>query len=396
MLKRLSDIIVSGIGLIFLSPLFLILAIWIKLDSPGPVFYRQVRVGRGNKDFRIYKFRSMRVGADKGSLITVGGRDSRITRSGYIIRKFKLDEFPQLINVFLGDMSLVGPRPEVRHYVDFYTPEQLHVLDVRPGITDKASIKYRNENELLATVDDLEDYYIKVIMQDKLALNLEYVAHSSFLYDMKMIMLTIWSLSVVKMARAFFHWYFGKDSLPYWTVLALDCILLVVLYYFSYYCVLGPLGVIDDFWIKLSWLSGCLIPYLVCYRMFHTYDIVVGDSSFADLRNIILANLIGSVCIMLIRISCFKYCNEIFPGLRIILFAFSFSSLAMCGWRILVKILVDIVQDRNGSHHRLLVKDADIRTLNQQIEQLAQSNTLNDEEKKNIQQMQQIIRKYKS
>jgi hypothetical protein len=132
-MKRLFDIIASGLGLLVLSPLFLILAIWIKLDSKGPVFYRQVRVGKDNKDFRIFKFRSMRVGSDKGSLVTIGGRDPRITRSGYIIRKLKLDELPQLINVFVGDMSLVGPRPEVRHYVEYWTEEQMHVLDVRPG-----------------------------------------------------------------------------------------------------------------------------------------------------------------------------------------------------------------------------------------------------------------------
>ena len=152
-MKRLFDVIASGLGLIVLSPLFLILAVWIKLDSCGPVFYRQVRVGRHNKDFRIFKFRSMRVGADKGSLVTIGGRDPRVTRSGYWIRKFKLDELPQLINVFIGDMSLVGPRPEVRHYVDYWTPEQMHVLDVRPGITDPASIKFRNENELMERSD---------------------------------------------------------------------------------------------------------------------------------------------------------------------------------------------------------------------------------------------------
>ena len=165
-MKRLFDIIASGLGLLVLSPLFLMLAIWIKLDSKGPVFYRQVRVGKDNKDFRIFKFRSMRVGSDKGSLVTIGGRDPRITRSGYIIRKLKLDELPQLINVFVGDMSLVGPRPEVRHYVNYWTPEQMHVLDVRPGITDPASIKFRNENELMEQAEDPEDYYINVIMQE--------------------------------------------------------------------------------------------------------------------------------------------------------------------------------------------------------------------------------------
>ncbi len=191
-MKRIFDILVSGIGLICLSPLLLIVAIWIKLDSPGPVFYRQVRVGRYNKDFRIFKFRSMRIGSDKGSLVTIGGRDPRITRSGYFIRKFKIDELPQLINVLVGDMSLVGPRPEVRHYVHYWTPEQMHVLDVRPGITDPASIKYRNENELLAQAEDPEKYYIEVIMQEKIKLYLEYAEKSSFWYDIKLIFQTFW------------------------------------------------------------------------------------------------------------------------------------------------------------------------------------------------------------
>ena len=182
-MKRLFDIVASGFGLIVLSPLFLILAVWIKLDSPGPVFYRQVRVGRDNRDFRIFKFRSMRVGADKGSLVTIGGHDPRVTRSGYIIRKLKLDELPQLINVFVGDMSLVGPRPEVRHYVDYWTPEQMRVLSVRPGITDPASIKFRNENELMEKAEDPEKYYIEVIMQEKLRLYLEYVDNHSFFGD---------------------------------------------------------------------------------------------------------------------------------------------------------------------------------------------------------------------
>ena len=182
----------SGLGLIVLSPLFLVLAIWIKMDSKGPVFYRQVRVGYKNKDFRIFKFRSMRVGSDKGSLVTIGGHDPRVTRSGYFIRKFKFDELPQLINVFLGDMSLVGPRPEVRHYVDYWTPEQMHVLDVRPGITDPASIKFRNENELMEQAEDPEKYYIEVIMQEKIKLYLEYVEKHSFLYDIGLIFMTFW------------------------------------------------------------------------------------------------------------------------------------------------------------------------------------------------------------
>lgn len=190
-MKRLFDIVASGLGLVALSPLFLALAIWIKLDSTGPIFYRQIRVGRYNKDFRIFKFRSMQIGSDKGSLVTIGGQDARITRAGYFIRKYKLDELPQLINVFVGDMSLVGPRPEVRRYVNYWTPEQMHVLDVRPGITDPASIKFCNENELLEKAEDPETYYIEVIMQEKIRLYLEYVKKHSLFYDMVLIFKTI-------------------------------------------------------------------------------------------------------------------------------------------------------------------------------------------------------------
>ena len=193
-MKRLFDIVASGCGLLFLSPIFLFLAIWIKLDSEGPVFYRQVRVGRKNRDFKIFKFRSMRMGADKMGLITVGGCDSRVTHSGYFIRKYKLDEFPQLINVFIGDMSLVGPRPEVRKYVDLYTPEQMRVLDVCPGITSLASIRYRNENELLEKAEDPDQYYINVVMQDKLAIDLEYIRNVSFGYDIWLIFHSFWEI----------------------------------------------------------------------------------------------------------------------------------------------------------------------------------------------------------
>lgn len=193
-MKRLFDIIASGLGLIVLSPLFAVLAVWIKCDSKGPVFYRQVRVGRNNRDFRIYKFRSMRPDSDKLGLITVGGRDPRVTRSGYYIRKYKLDEFPQLINVFIGDMSLVGPRPEVRKYVDMYTPEQMRVLSVRPGITSLASLRYRNENELLAQAEDPDRCYVEKVMPDKLAIDLEYVPKANLLTDIRLIFATIASI----------------------------------------------------------------------------------------------------------------------------------------------------------------------------------------------------------
>ena len=190
-MKRIFDILVSGVGLILLSPILFFISLWIKLDSKGPVFYRQIRVGRGNRDFRIFKFRSMNTGADKGSLITIGGRDPRITRSGYFIRKYKIDELPQLINEFIGDMSFVGPRPEVRRYVEMYTVEQMQVLSVRPGITDVASIKYRNENEILGSVENPDEYYIRVLMPDKLRLNMEYMDKRTFFSDIKIILITV-------------------------------------------------------------------------------------------------------------------------------------------------------------------------------------------------------------
>ncbi|MEE0917540.1 MAG: sugar transferase [Bacteroidales bacterium] len=190
-MKRLFDIVCSFFGLLVLSPLFVFLSLWVGLGSKGGVFYKQKRVGRFNKDFTLYKFRSMRVGADKKGLLTIGGKDSRVTKAGFFIRKYKLDELPQLLNVLKGDMSFVGPRPEVRKYVDMYTERQLKVLDVRPGITDLASIKYRNENDLLAAADNPEKYYIDVVMQDKLALNLQYIETRSFFGDIKLIFRTI-------------------------------------------------------------------------------------------------------------------------------------------------------------------------------------------------------------
>ena len=190
-MKRLFDIVCSFFGLLVLSPLFVFLSLWVGLGSKGGVFYKQKRVRGFNKDFTLYKFRSMRVGADKKGLLTIGGKDSRVTKAGFFIRKYKLDELPQLLNVLKGDMSFVGPRPEVRKYVDMYTERQLKVLDVRPGITDLASIKYRNENDLLATADNPEQYYIDVVMQDKLALNLQYIETRSFFGDIKLIFRTI-------------------------------------------------------------------------------------------------------------------------------------------------------------------------------------------------------------
>ena len=190
-MKRLFDILFSLIVLTIGLPFALIIALLIVADSKGRVFYRQSRVGRNNVDFQLYKFRTMCSGADKGSLITVGGDDARITKVGRFLRKFKIDEFPQFLNILKGEMSIVGPRPEVRKYVDMYTPEQMRVLSVRPGLTDYASIRYVNENELLATSPDPEKTYIEEIMPDKLNLNLKYIDEQSLWVDMKIMMQTL-------------------------------------------------------------------------------------------------------------------------------------------------------------------------------------------------------------
>jgi lipopolysaccharide/colanic/teichoic acid biosynthesis glycosyltransferase len=189
--KRLLDIIASLLGLVILSPFLFIISILVLVSSPGGIFYGQIRVGKNGKDFRLWKFRSMRPDSDKKGLLTVGGRDPRVTRVGYFLRRYKLDELPQLWNVFVGNMSLVGPRPEVRKYVDLYTPEQKKVLEVKPGITDYASIEYSNENELLAKSSDPEKTYIEEVMPAKLRLNMKYISEKSFWTDVKIIFKTV-------------------------------------------------------------------------------------------------------------------------------------------------------------------------------------------------------------
>lgn len=188
---RFFDFILSLVGLVVLAPIFIVLAIWIKTYSKGPVFYKQVRVGQNGIDFGLFKFRTMVVDADKKGLITVGGRDPRITRSGYFIRKYKLDELPQLINVLVGDMSLVGPRPEVRKYVELYTDEQQKVLSVKPGITDYASIEYMDENEILGKSNDPEKTYIEEIMPEKIKYNMKYIQNKNVSEYFKIIFLTL-------------------------------------------------------------------------------------------------------------------------------------------------------------------------------------------------------------
>ncbi len=191
---RLFDILFSVIGLLLLSPLFLLIYFLIVIESKGGGFYLQNRVGKNGVDFNLIKFRSMRVGSDKKGLITIGNRDPRMTQMGYFIRRFKIDELPQLFNVIKGEMSLVGPRPEVRKYVDLYTSEQLKVLSISPGITDYASIKYADENEILAKSDNPEAVYIEDIMPDKICLNMQYIENKTVVQYFKIIVLTLWKI----------------------------------------------------------------------------------------------------------------------------------------------------------------------------------------------------------
>ena len=193
-IKRGFDIVVSFIGLLILLPIFLIVAIIIKLDSKGPIFFRQVRVGKNGKEFKIFKFRTMVVDAEeKGMQITVDG-DSRITKPGNFLRRSKIDELPQLINVLIGDMSFVGPRPEVPKYVAMYDENQRSILKIRPGITDIASIEYRDENSILAQSKNPEEAYINEIMPRKIELNFKYIENMSVIYDIKLIIETIFKV----------------------------------------------------------------------------------------------------------------------------------------------------------------------------------------------------------
>lgn len=195
--KRVFDLFWSIIGLVFLSPFFIIIAILIKLEDRGPVFFRQERVGYKGKPFKIYKFRTMVADAEiKGGQLTIG-RDPRITRVGYWLRKTKLDELPQLINVLRGEMTLVGPRPEVPKYVSLYSVEQRKVLDLVPGITDPASIQFKDESALLANEADPEKIYIDKIMPEKIRLNLDYAMRRSLWSDIRIIIKTIFEISPI-------------------------------------------------------------------------------------------------------------------------------------------------------------------------------------------------------
>lgn len=194
MVKRLFDLIVAFVGLIVLAPLFVIVGLLIRLDSPGPVFYGGDRIGREGAPFKMYKFRTMVANADRmGSALTHSG-DRRITRVGRILRKWKVDEFPQLLNILRGEMSVVGPRPESPGYVEHYTPEQRRVLQVKPGMTGLTQVRFRHEEALLSHCTNLEKDYIEKIMPKKLALDLEYIANRSLFLDVKLIIQTFFCL----------------------------------------------------------------------------------------------------------------------------------------------------------------------------------------------------------
>ena len=194
---RLLDFLFSFLGLVLLLPFFLLIALFIKVSSSGTVLYKQSRIGLKGAEFSVYKFRTMRLNSDKLGLITVGGRDPRVTPIGYYLRKYKLDELPQLLNVIIGDMSLVGPRPEVKKYVDFYTQEQSKVLTIRPGLTDWASIYYRDENVILGQSVDPERDYIEKVMPDKLRFNLIYIENYGSMEYFKIIFSTLWHIFVL-------------------------------------------------------------------------------------------------------------------------------------------------------------------------------------------------------
>jgi len=189
--KRIFDILFSFVGLVLLLPIFFIISVLIIFESKGGVFYLQTRVGQFGIDFKLFKFRTMFTDSDKKGLITIGMRDSRITKVGYFLRKYKLDELPQLMNVFIGNMSFVGPRPEVRKYVDMYNDHQKLVLNAKPGITDYASIEFSNENELLGNSQNPDETYISTIMPAKLELNLKYILEQGLTTDLKLIFKTI-------------------------------------------------------------------------------------------------------------------------------------------------------------------------------------------------------------
>ena len=290
---RLFDIFFSAIGLLLLSPVLLVIYILIRLESKGGGFYIQERIGKDGTPFGLYKFRTMRTGSDKKGLLTVGDHDGRITRIGYFLRRYKLDELPQLLNVLKGDMSLVGPRPEVKKYVDLYTEEQREVLSVKPGITDYASITYVNENEILGSAEDPEKAYIEQVMPDKIKLNMKYIRNRSVIEYFKIIFLTFWSILSLGSLSKLANWYFNKKSLPFWCIFIMDCAIV----FFSYLLIYQQFYSGKDTLLIIEYLTGSILCYLVLYaigfKVFRTYSGILRYSSFVDLKKVGYAMLTG-------------------------------------------------------------------------------------------------------
>ncbi len=324
---RFFDILFSALGLIVLSPIFLVVYVFIKLESKGPGFFIQERIGKDGKPFGLYKFRSMRTDSENEGLITIGEHDQRITHVGHIIRKYKLDELPQLLNVLKGDMSLVGPRPEVRKYVEMYTEEQRKVLDVKPGITDYASIEYVNENEILGNTEDPDRVYVEQVMPNKLKLNMRYIQNRSVKEYFKIIFLTFKSIASMGTFNKLVNWYFNKKSLPFWGIFLMDCIIVIASFFFVYRLFNTNNELIPC--ISRLWLSiiTYLFFFIIAFRIFRTYSGILRYSSFVDLKKVGYATLLGlilaeSARLLLSSYEAYSYLNAIHILLATVLATF--------------------------------------------------------------------------
>lgn len=332
----------SALGLVILSPVFLIIYILIRLESKGGGFYIQERIGKGGKPFGLFKFRSMRIDSDKQGLITIGEHDDRITRLGYFIRRYKLDELPQLWNVLKGDMSLVGPRPEVKKYVDLYDEEQRKVLSVKPGITDYASIEYVNENEILGNADDPDKVYIEQVMPDKIKLNMKYIKNQNILEYFKIIFLTFKSIMSLGSLSKLANWYFNKMSLPFWCIIFMDCTIV----FLSYLIVYQQYNSGKDALVIIEQLIKNIIFYLIFYaigfKVFRTYSGILRYSSFIDLKKIGYAMVLALLMTLgaqqlLSGFNTFSYITPVY-----IIVATILATCALWMIRIAVKTIYDI------------------------------------------------------
>ena len=332
----------SALGLVILSPVFLIIYILIRLESKGGGFYIQERIGKGGKPFGLFKFRSMRIDSDKQGLITIGEHDDRITRLGYFIRRYKLDELPQLWNVLKGDMSLVGPRPEVKKYVDLYDEEQRKVLSVKPGITDYASIEYVNENVILGNADDPDKVYIEQVMPDKIKLNMKYIKNQNILEYFKIIFLTFKSIMSLGSLSKLANWYFNKMSLPFWCIIFMDCTIV----FLSYLIVYQQYNSGKDALVIIEQLIKNIIFYLIFYaigfKVFRTYSGILRYSSFIDLKKIGYAMVLALLMTLgaqqlLSGFNTFSYITPVY-----IIVATILATCALWMIRIAVKTIYDI------------------------------------------------------